>query len=156
MNSKVTIVADSATGMVINQSVNNPEYGYVKLQQSRTIIDDNGFLKKTTLNALIKAPIDILKEMNYYPGQILDGKIIVKESMTPFNKKSPERDIKIAGNTGIACTLEGNPIYRKIVYTQSANAEDITIQHDNIEELREANSYKVNSSAMRPSEDFSL
>ena len=46
MNSKVTVVADATTGAVITQSVNNPEYGYVKLAQTRTTIDDNGFLRK--------------------------------------------------------------------------------------------------------------
>lgn len=157
MNSKVVIVADATTGAVIHVSANNPDYGYVKLQQVRTVVDDNGFLKRQVMSALIQAPVGILQEMGYYAGQILDGKIIVKESLAPFNKKSPERDLKIAGKTGIACTVDGNPIYRKTVYNTSSNAADVTIQHNNIEELREAYARETApSKAIQPNEEFTL
>lgn len=155
MNSKVTVVADPETGAVINKS-SNPEYGYVKLAQARTTIDDNGFLRKTVLTALIQAPIDILQEMGYYAGQMLDGKIIIKESLAPFNKKDPSRDLKVAGRSGIVCTVNGSPIYRKTVYAQAANAEDITIQHDNTEELRNAYALETKSSAIKPNQDFAI
>jgi hypothetical protein len=157
MNSKVVIVADATTGAVIHVSANNPEYGYVKLQQVRTIVDDNGFLRKQVMSALIQAPVGILQEMNYNAGQILDGKIIIKESLTPFNKKNPERDLKIAGKTGIVCTVEGQPIYRKTVYNTSSNAVDLTIQHDNVEELREAYiAQNAISKAIVPNEEFTI
>jgi hypothetical protein len=157
MNSKVIIVADATTGTVIHVSNNNPEYGYVKLQQVRSLIDDNGFLRRQVMSALIQAPIGILQEMGYHAGQVLDGKIIIKESLKPFNKKSPERDLKIAGKTGIVCTFEDQPIYRKTVYSTSSNASDITVQHDNVEELREAYAAQINASkALKPNEDFSI
>lgn len=155
MNSKVTVVADPTTGAVINKS-SNPEYGYVKLAQPRTTIDDNGFLRKTVLTALIQAPVAILQEMGYYAGQQLDGKIIIKESLAPFNKKDPSRDLKVAGRSGIPCTADGNPIYRKTVFAQAANAEDITIQHDNTEELRNAYMAEQGISAIQPNKDFSI
>lgn len=155
MNSKVTVVADATTNAVINKS-NNPEYGYVKLAQPRTTIDDNGFLRRTVLTALIQAPVAILQEMGYYAGQQLDGKIIIKESLTPFNKKDPSRDLKVAGKSGIPCTINGNPIYRKTVYAQGAAAEDITIQHDNTEELRNAYAAEQGKSAIQPNQEFSL
>ena len=41
--SKAKVVADATTGAVINLSA-NPLYGYVKLEQKRSIVDDNGFL----------------------------------------------------------------------------------------------------------------
>ena len=156
MNSKVVIVADATTGAVINVSANNPDYGYVKLQQVRTVVDDNGFLKRQVMSALIQAPVDILQEMKYQGGQILDGKIIIKESLTPFNKKNPDRDLKIAGKTGIVCTVEGSPIYRKTVYNTSSNANDITIQHDNVEELRQAYTQEMMSKTIKPNEEFTL
>lgn len=155
MNSKVVVVADPVTGAVINKS-SNPEYGYVKIAQTRTVVNDNGFLKKTVLTTLIQAPVAILQEMGYYAGQTLEGRIIVKESLTPFNKKDPSRDLKIAGKSGIICTLNGNPIYRKTVYSQAANAEDITIQHDNVEELRKAFALEQQSSVIKPNEEFAL
>jgi hypothetical protein len=158
MNSKVVIVADATTGAVIHVSANNPDYGYVRLQQVRTVVDDNGFLRRQVMSALIQAPVGILQEMGYHAGQILDGKIIIKESLTPFNKKSPERDLKVAGKTGIVCTVDGQPIYRKTVYNTSSNAADLTIQHDNVEELRTA--YAMQSAAvtpaMKPNEDFTI
>lgn len=157
MNSKVVIVADATTGAVIYPSANNPEWGYVRLQQVRTVIDDNGFLRRQTLGSLVQAPVSILKEMGYYAGQILDGKIVIKESLTPFNTKNPDRDLKIAGKTGIVCTFEGQPIYRKTMYNSAGTASDTTIQHDNVEELRNAyNAQLANSSAMKPSNDFTL
>jgi hypothetical protein len=109
------------------------------------------------MSALIQAPVGILQEMGYYAGQILDGKIIIKESLTPFNKKSPERDLKIAGKTGILCKVGDEPIYRKTVYNTSSNAADITIQHDNVEELREAYAVqRVSTTTVRANEDFTI
>lgn len=157
MQSKVVVVPDATTGAVIYVSANNPDYGYVKLQQVRTLVDDNGFLRRQNMSALIQAPVGILQEMGYYAGQILDGKIIIKESLAPFNKKSPERDLKIAGKTGILCKVGDEPIYRKTVYNTSSNAADITIQHDNVEELREAYAVqRVSTTTVRANEDFTI
>lgn len=159
MESKAVIVADEATGNVIYQS-ENPNFGYVKVQQTRTIIGDDGFLRRTLMTALIQSPIDILQDMNYYAGQILPGKVIVKESLTPFNKKNPSKDIKVAGRTGIPCTIKGQVIYRKTFYTESSNAEDVRIQHDNVNELRAAYSkIKISDedfTDVNQEEDFSL
>ena len=155
MNSKVLVVAD-ATGAVINVSENNPEYGYVKLQQAKTVVDDNGFLRRTVLTSLILAPSDILKEMNYYGGQILPGTLVIEESLTPFNKKTPERDLKIAGKTGIVCRLDDQPIYRRVRYSESPDAVNKTIQHTNVEELREAYNAQKASSAIKPNGDFAI
>jgi hypothetical protein len=155
MNSKFLVVAD-ATGAVINVSENNPEYGYVKLQQAKTVVDDNGFLRRTVLTSLILAPLDILKEMNYYGGQILPGTLVIEESLAPFNKKTPERDLKIAGKTGIVCRLDDQPIYRRVRYSESPDAVNKTIQHTNVEELREAYNAQKASSAIKPNGDFAI
>jgi hypothetical protein len=137
MNSKVKVIAD-ANGVVINQSQNNPEYGYVRVEQTRTLVDDNGFLRRKSVSALIQSTVSDLQECGFYAGQELPGNVVVMESLEPFNKKHPERDHKVAGETGILCTLEGAPIYRKTVYTTASNAEDVTIKHDNVDELRVA------------------
>jgi hypothetical protein len=137
MNSKVFVVADE-TGAVINVSDNNPDYGYVRVQQVRTMIDDNGFVRRKTISALMPGVIEDLTAMNLYGGQALDGKIVIEESLNPFNKKNPQRDLKIAGETGIVCTLGGLPIYRRTKFTLNESASDITIEHDNIEQLKAA------------------
>ena len=52
MNSKVIVLADETTKSVVNLSNNNPEYGYVRVQQVRTVVDDNGFLRRKVITAL--------------------------------------------------------------------------------------------------------
>ena len=77
--------------------------------------------------------------------------------MTPFNEKQPEKDLKIAGDTGIVCKFEGSPIYRKTQYTLASNAEDVLIKHDNVEELRAAYAIQNNKSqAIKPNTDFAI
>lgn len=56
--------------------------------------------------------------------------------MTPFNEKDPERDYKVAGKTGIVCTLDDQPIYRKAFYTLNMEAYDVTVGHNNTEAIR--------------------
>jgi hypothetical protein len=155
MNSKVLVVGDATTGSAIVVSQNNPEWGYVKLQQSKVSVDDNGFLRRNVLTALIKAPVDILKEMNYFNGQVLNGSLVIEESLEPFNKKDPNRDLKVAGKTGIVCKLDDQPIYRRIVYREDPNAVNKTIQHTNVEELREAYNADKNT-AIKPNQDFAI
>lgn len=160
MNSKVTVAGDSATKSVIIVSENNPEFGYVKLEQTRSVIDDNNFLKRKVISTLIHSTVEELEQMSFFMGQELPGNILIKESLEPFNSKNPERDLKVAGDTGIVCTFEGNPIYRKTYYSVSSNAQDVFIQHDNVAELRAAyDASKVtNSKAIKTAagEDFSI
>lgn len=157
--SKVKVVGDATTGSVITMS-SNPKFGYVRLEQVRSVIDDNGFLRRKPISTLIHSEVEELKAMNFYAGQELPGQIVIKEALEPFNAKTPERDLKVAGSTGIICTFEGAPIFRKTVYTTASNAQDTLIQHDNVDQLREAYALQtVNSSAInnaRPAEDLSI
>jgi hypothetical protein len=151
MNSKVKVVGDS-TGAVVNLSDNNPIYGYIRLEQTRVMIDDNGFVKPRTISTLLQGEVETLESLNYFAGQELPGTIAIKESLEPFNKKNPERDLKIAGETGIVCTVAGAPIYRKTVYSTSVNAEDTLIKHDNVDQLRAA--YANKSAAIKANTNF--
>ena len=47
MESKVYVVGDPTTKAVITQSKNNPEYGYVKVVQTKQLVDVNGFLEES-------------------------------------------------------------------------------------------------------------
>jgi hypothetical protein len=154
MSSKVVIVADATTGAVINMS-NNPEFGYIRVEQSVNQYDDNGFLRRKKLSAIISGPLQDLQDAGYYSGQLLDGKIIIQESTSAFNEKSPERDLKVAGSTGIVCRLEGAPIYRRTLYTEKENLKDALIAHDNVDELRTAYD-SVKKSAIKPNEEFGI
>ena len=160
MNSKVIVLSDETTNAVVNVSKNNPEYGYIRVQQVRTMIDDNGFLRRKAVSTLIHGDINELKAMNFYAGQELPGQIVIKEALEPFNAKSPERDLKVAGSTGIICTFEGAPIFRKTVYSSASNAQDTLIKHDNVDQLREAYALSSGTSSAinnaRPTEDLSI
>ena len=160
MNSQVKVcVADPATNSVIVVSQNNPDFGYVRLEQSRTVIDEKTqFLKRKVLSTLIHGEVETLKDCGYYAGQTLPGNILVQESFVPFNSKAPERDLKIAGSTGIVCVgkdTDGNvkPIYRRTMYSPSSTV-DVTIEHINKEEIKAAYSLEVSNKAIKPSADF--
>ena len=75
MDSKVKVVADATTKLVINQSA-NPLFGYVRVVQNRVVIDDNGFMKRKEYSALIHGLIEDLQTVGYYDGMELNGKII--------------------------------------------------------------------------------
>jgi hypothetical protein len=154
MNSKVKVVADATTNSVITVSQNNPEYGFVRLEQTRTMFDDNNFLKLKVVSTLIHGTVAELQAAGFYAGQELPGKIVVTESMEAFNAKNPERDYKVAGNTGIICTLGGSPIYRKTTYSTASNVEDTLVRHDNVEQLRQAYSAQSKTTISTPNVNF--
>jgi len=155
MDAKVVVAADKA-GNVIVRSSNNPEYGHIRVEQTRMVIDDSGFARRKKLSALIPGLVEDLRGFGWTAGELVDGKIIVKESLTPFNTQEPERDYKIAGNSGIVCCQDGMPIYRKNFFTLSASAEDTSVEHTNGEEIKAAYAELKETSAMKPNEDFSL
>tara|TARA_Y100000592_G_C5343824_1_gene255531 strand:+ start:50 stop:739 length:690 start_codon:yes stop_codon:yes gene_type:complete len=126
-NQPVKIKKDQL-GNIIRQT-SNPEYGYVVLSQKR-IHFKNEWVNEKELTALLKGHIDTLKNMNLESYVELPGNIIVQESVTPFNSNDPERDLKVAGDTGIIlCTEDGEPIYRKTIYDASGMMNDVLIQH---------------------------
>lgn len=156
MNSPVTIKTDD-NGMVIRQSKNNPEYGHIVLQQSRVSIQSNpanpknvGWVKSNNITTLLKGTMEELKLFGFTKDTILPGKIVVKESTTPFSEENPDQHLKIAGDTGIICCLYGEPIYRMTFYTADVNEQDEFIQHDNVDAIRSANG-KVSNKIAPPS-----
>lgn len=136
MNSKVRITADD-NGNIIGISENNPEYGYVRVEQTVTQINDEGWLKNVKRSALIKGKVQDLLDVNYQKDQELPGRIVVRESFIPFNPANPDRDLKIAGDTGIICRVDDMPIYRQTFYTSNENMHDELIMHTNREEIKE-------------------
>jgi hypothetical protein len=136
MTNKVKVTAD-ANGSIIGVSQNNPEYGYVRVEQTVTQIDQRGWLKNTRRSTLIKGLVEDLANAGFKAGTELPGKIVVVESLTPFNQENPERDLKIAGDSGIVCRIEDQPIYRQTFYTPDVNANDELIMHTNTDEIRE-------------------
>lgn len=134
--SKVTVAADK-NGNVIGISPNNPEYGWIRVEQNARVINDRGWLRNAKRSALIKGKVEDLVASNYKDGEEITGKIIVVESHEAFNPENPDRDIKIAGDTGVICRVDDQPIYRQTFFTPNVNAQDELIMHTNAEEIKE-------------------
>lgn len=132
----VTVKADDL-GNVINVSENSPEFGYVRVQQLVPVISNTGWAKPQKRSALIKGKIEDLKMFGFKENESIPGKIVVRESFMPFNAKDSERDLKIAGDTGIICRVDDQPIYRQTFFTYDVNAQDELIAHTNTDEIRE-------------------
>ena len=137
-NSNVRISPDEQ-GNVIRVSKNNPEYGHVRLTQTRVGFSATGWVKRSNLSTLIHGLVEDLQEIGLTADQPLPGNIIIKEQTEAFDANDPDRDLKIAGETGIVCCRHGEPIYRKAFYDASGTLEDEFIAHTNGDAIREAN-----------------
>jgi hypothetical protein len=135
--SKIKIVAD-ADGNIIVQSQNSPEYGYIRATQQAIEINNEGWLKSVTRSTLLKGKMEDLLLAGYTDQTELPGKIIVIESLFPFNTENPTKNLKIAGKTGVICRYDDQPIYRQTFYTTNDNAIDQLISHTNSEEIKDA------------------
>ena len=157
MDSKVKVTADSA-GNVIVKSQHNADFGHIRVEQTRMVIEENGFARQKKLSALIPGKISDLKGFGFEAGQEVEGKIVVKESIKPFNKRDPERDYKVAGKSGVICMVGEDPIFRKHFYTLSGTADDVLVAHDNDEEIKEAYAAlkEDGAEALEPNKDFDL
>ena len=136
MTTKVRVTAD-VNGNIIGVSQNNPEYGYVRVEQTVSQINPQGWLRNVKRSALIKGLVKDLVDAGFNEGQELPGRIVVVESLVPFNQENPDRDLKVAGSTGIVCRVDDQPIYRQSFYTSNDNAQDELIMHTNTTEIRE-------------------
>jgi hypothetical protein len=150
---KVVVSADK-NGNIVGVSENNPEYGYVRVEQTGSFINDQGWLRISRRSALIKGLVKDLIETNFTEGQELPGRIVVIESLEAFNTENPDRDLKIAGDTGVVCRIDDQPIYRQSFYTTNSDMQDQLITHTNSEEIREVQAAQkaVSSLSMRRKE----
>ena len=121
-------------GLVVVASKNNPEYGSIRVEQT-VMTTQNGFLTPKKRSAFINGTVADLKAAGWVDGQAIDGAIVVKESFTPFNESEPDASIKMAGDTGVPCTAEGQVIHRKTFFSLNGEA-DTLIAHDNGEQIK--------------------
>ena len=157
MQNKVNIVADDM-GNIIRQSSNNAEFGHIRLEQQTVSFGNTGWVKSSNRTTLLHGKMDDLQSLNLNESTPLNGKIIVKESVTPFSNNDPDRDLKIAGETGIVCSVDDQPIYRKTFFVADVTAQDVLIAHTNGDAIREANGLTSNAvkTTVTPAEAFGL
>lgn len=137
MKNKTVKVKGDSRNNVITISEKNPEFGWLTVEQETFQINDRGWLKSSTRTALIHGVVKDLEKCGYEAGNEIPGKIVVVESLTPFNKENPDADLKIAGTSGVICRVDDQPIYRKAFFTTNQNAFDEFISHTNTDEIRD-------------------
>tara|TARA_Y100001938_G_C8063792_1_gene418955 strand:+ start:1205 stop:1729 length:525 start_codon:yes stop_codon:yes gene_type:complete len=137
-NARVTIARDEQ-GSVIRVSKTNPEFGHVRLTQNKVLFNTQGWVNNKQLSTLIHGTVEDLKALNLENKESLPGNIVVREQTEPFNTNDPDRDLKMAGDTGVVCCAHGEPIYRKTFYSMDENATDTLVAHTNSDAIREAN-----------------
>lgn len=131
-------VSSNEDGGVITLSKNNPEFGFIRVTQRRLVINKKGWVNMKELSALVQADVETLKSLDWVANQKLAGNIVIKESLEPFNNEYANKDLKVAGDTGIVCCLDGQPIYRKCFYDPTGNDPDSLVQHNNSVEIKSA------------------
>tara|TARA_R110000764_G_scaffold54201_1_gene118090 strand:- start:2285 stop:2845 length:561 start_codon:yes stop_codon:yes gene_type:complete len=154
MQSKVNIQADDM-GNVVRQSNSNPEFGHVRLIQTRVTFGNGGWVKKSNISTLLHGKVEDLKELGLETMESIPGKIVIKEQLEPFSKNNSDRDYKKAGDTGIICCVDGQPIYRKTFFVTDVTAEDVLIAHNNSQDIKEANNLETSGSEVKiESQDY--
>ena len=150
MQNQVEVLADDM-GNVVRLSKNNPEYSHIRLGYKSVSIGKGGWLREKNLTTLIMGTTENLTSYAKNLGKTLPGKIIAIESLEPFSNTNPDRDLKYAGDTGIICCQDGQPIYRKTEYTYDVEAQDILVEHTNGDAIRAANdsSFELDKSKIK-------
>lgn len=133
---QVKVKADK-NGNVVRVYEENPEYGFIRVEQDVFEINSKGWLGAKTRSARIQGKVEDLKKTGYVNGTLIPGKIVIVESLQAFNSENPDRDLKIAGTTGIICRYEDQPIYRQTFFTPNQNAFDELVSHTNTDEIRD-------------------
>tara|TARA_R110001606_G_scaffold377097_1_gene536033 strand:- start:521 stop:1051 length:531 start_codon:yes stop_codon:yes gene_type:complete len=136
MNTNVTVVVDEKTGLTVRPSKKNPEFSYVVIEQMAPEIKQ-GWVSTKKLTNLVQGPTKSLLELEKKGFfNTLTGKIIVLESLEPFNEKMPHLDLKMAGDTGVVCMVGDKPIYRVTDYVYDLNKHSEFIKHTNGADIR--------------------
>lgn len=153
-DSKVRVTALN-DGSIVNAN-EGTNLGYIRVEQDRWFCNKKGFLKKATVSALLLGDYTSLKSENFFNGQELSGKIVVKESLDAFNPVTPEKDYKYAGKTNVVCCLDGQPIYRKSFYNMDGTDTDEFISHNNSNAIKSATTELTTTEQEEATESFSL
>lgn len=126
MNNQVKVTKHPETGAVVTPAPSNPDYGYVRVE-SKQLSFEGGFARMQTRSALIRMEMELAQY--FTENQILEGKIVVKESLTPFYEGQTP---KINPSNSDILHVNGSPIYRTTEFVTDANAQDVLLQHTNV------------------------
>ena len=127
----VKIIANE-DGQIVNVNSNSPEYGYVRIGQTISKFNPDGWISTEERYFLLKGKLEALQNSGLDSNSVLPGKLIRQESLEPFDDYSQP---KVAGSSGVVCKVNGQPIYSRVVWDQTGTAHDVLIAHDNKEEI---------------------
>jgi len=153
-----TVIGDEKTGFTIDDTKcatpsekSTKGFGFIGLYQTRTVYQE-GVQYDNEVWCIQRGKVDSLERM-YTVGQVLEGHIVIKDTMTPPNEDDFEQDLKfISAECREAvqpCTIGGKKIYQKKYWDITGETKDTTIAHDNDKELR-AFTDKVRASNAKP------
>lgn len=126
MKSSVKVV--STDGKIIIPSPSNKEWGAIRVEQTVTEINEQGFMQERKRSSLIKGKIVDLEKLECFEGKEFPGNIVAVEStVKPFDKAEAKR----AGEKGEVLTYGGKPIYRQTYLDLSGKKEDKLLKHEN-------------------------
>lgn len=143
MNKLAVIVTANLLGSAFTKGTvgkDGKQYGFIRVESVKHI-SNGGFLKPVKISALIP-----MSEADYNAAPIavgtnLSGRIRIEESLT----QTPGSKPKMAGKTGVGCTVNGKQIYRatkwysdvELAATPSLQ-NDVLLSHDNTDSIKAA------------------
>ena len=131
MKNQVVVIANKNSGLVFNSTgisvKDGKEYGWYTVQS--TFVDRSGAMDKVTvLTALRSTSADAFNAAPLAAGELLDGKIVVKES-TIKNPFRANQEPKRKGKDGGILLFNGQPIYRETEFTSDLNAQNVLVAY---------------------------
>ena len=131
MKNQVVVIANKNSGLVFNSTgisaKDGKEYGWYTVQS--TFVDRSGAMDKVTvLTALRSTSADAFNAAPLAAGELLDGKIVVKES-TIKNPFRANQEPKRKGKDGGVLLFNGLPIYRETEFTTDLSAQNVLIAY---------------------------
>ena len=131
MKNQVVVIANKNSGLVFNSTgisaKDGKEYGWYTVQS--TFVDRSGAMDKVTvLTALRSTSADAFNAAPLVAGELLDGKIVVKES-TIKNPFRANQEPKRKGKDGGILLFNGLPIYRETEFTTDLSAQNVLIAY---------------------------
>ena len=150
INKNLRVANDGKVTPYLNGDGTEQDQGWILFEETKTYAKRIGIVKTSLVTekrtALFPGKVDTLKEyVNQGKKLGFKGRIVVtefRESELPAYMLADDytgdisRNVKVAGDTGVECTIEGERIYRFSFYDESGEQADTLIAHDNASEIR--------------------
>ena len=121
-SSKVSVILDPKTNLLVNAYASRPSYGYVLLSQE-VLTTANGAIRSSIRTTRYRGDVELLQKLFKTPGEKLtEGTIVKFESFEPFMegqqpKMNPQKNMELI-------LKDGNPVFMMYQYEEDTNAKD--------------------------------